>query len=173
MVFLHSNNTFEVQWEDYQDPESDITSYEVLTLEGTSCKAPTLSTEQRQTFLKMPLNATKHTYLDMKLKVYCFAPISKEIFLKVSLGLFKTHLGHRSSLHLALPFKFFLFQPNTPYYVYLRVTNGAGSAITTISPTILLDLRPPSPGMVIDGTDIKHDRKFQNSLTEVRGKSCT
>ena len=61
------------------------------------------------------------------------------------------------------------FQPNIPYYIFLRTTNRAGSSIMSVSKPLMLDLLSPVPGNVVDGTDLMHDIKFQSSLTDVKG----
>ena len=64
------------------------------------------------------------------------------------------------------------FQPNIPYYIFLRTTNRAGSSIVTVSKSLMLDLLSPIPGNVVDGTELMHDIKFQSSLTDVKGTNA-
>ncbi|XP_078573994.1 uncharacterized protein LOC144860567 isoform X3 [Branchiostoma floridae x Branchiostoma japonicum] len=60
-------------------------------------------------------------------------------------------------------------KPDTPYYVTFRAINRAALVTESTTPPILLDLRDPVAGDVMDGVDFQTDATHQSSLSEMKG----
>ncbi|XP_035698714.1 uncharacterized protein LOC118431579 [Branchiostoma floridae] len=60
-------------------------------------------------------------------------------------------------------------KPDTPYYVTFRAINRADLVTESTTPSILLDLRDPVAGDVMDGVNFQTDATHQSSLSEMKG----